>query len=106
VTWILELIQNKPVDALMGVAVAVILAGFVPWAKVRPFLSTFLPFKKSEAMAVTDAHGAVHKLIDVINVCREHGDSGTAEALGDILPRVVVACCGETTKVPESGDVT
>jgi len=100
--WLLETFQNKPVDSLMMAVVVVIAGSYVPWNRIMPVLSKVQNPFKPKAMAVTDAHTAIHKLIDVINVCRAHGDVDTAEKLGALMPNVVVACCAAQTETPQT----
>ena len=93
IQWLVDAFQNKPVDSLMMAVVIVIAGSYIPWKRIIPVLPKVPNLFRPRAMAVTDAHSAIHKLIDVINVCRAHGDVDTAEKLGALMPSVVAACC-------------
>jgi len=90
----LEWITSKPIDALMIAAITVIGGSYLPLQKI---IKTFLPGKSPPGVTPTppgtDSHVALEKLVDVIHVVRSHGDIPTADALGDLIPQVLVACC-------------
>ena len=80
------MVEIDPIDGLLMAVIAVIAATYLPWAK----FTTILPRKKN--LYITDAHTAVHKLLDVIDIIRSHGDTDTAEKLGGLMPNIVRAC--------------
>jgi len=89
-----EWLTSDPVRALMVAVITVIGGSYLPLQKI---LKTLVPglntLPTTTPIPSTDSHVALSKLIDVIQVVRLHGDTKTADALGALMPQVVIACC-------------
>ena len=88
----IEWLTSDPIRACMVATMAVIGGSMVPWQKL---LKKIVPGGGSALtpMQTTDSHVALAKLVDVIHVVRAHGDLPTADALGSLIPQVLIACC-------------
>ena len=109
IDWI---ISNK-LDALAAAAITLIGGSYVPWINAAKKLLSVVRGGKAIANenaianepvsglssdsppppSSLDAHSAIHKLIDIIQTCRMHGDDDTADALSAMLPAVEISCC-------------